>query len=62
VDVWLWRVVGVLLLAISAYGFLNGFIFRVHGPAFDLGIVAGVLGAAALWAAQRMKRQYDKES
>ena len=54
-DVFLWRVVGILLLAFSAYGFLNGFFFRIHGPAFDMGIVAGLLGAAALYAAQRMR-------
>ena len=55
VDVLLWRVVGVVLLAFSAYGFLNAFIFRIHGPGADLGIVAGVLGMAALFAAQRMR-------
>jgi len=56
IDVWLWRFLGSVLLAFSLFGLLNGFIFRIHGPAFDLVLVAGLLGAGALWAAQRMRR------
>jgi hypothetical protein len=55
-DVWIWRVVGLVLVALSLFGFLNGFFWRIHGPAFDLGIIAGALGGAALWAAERMRR------
>jgi hypothetical protein len=54
-DVWLWRLVGGVLLALSLLGWLNLFFFRIHGPALDLGVVAGLLGWAALYAANRMK-------
>ena len=54
-DVWAWRLLGGILAVFSAFGFLNGFLFRIHGPAFDLGIVAGMLAWGAFHAANRMK-------
>ena len=56
-DVWIWRVVGIVLLGFSVLGFLNGLVLRIHGPAFDLGIVAGVLAAAAFYAAHKMRER-----
>ena len=48
------------MLFISAFGFVNGLVLRNHGPAFDLGIVAGVLRAGAFFAARQI-RDEDKE-
>ena len=54
--VWTLRVIAALLLLTSAFGFLNAFYFRIHGPGGDLGVVAGVLGVLA-WAAARWEQR-----
>ena len=56
IDVWLWRFLASVLLAFSLWGLLNGLIFRIHGPAFDLALIAGALGGGALWTARRIER------
>ena len=58
VAVWTLRVVAVLLLLVSAFGFLNVFYFRIHGPGGDLGVVAGVLALLA-WVAGRWEQKND---
>jgi hypothetical protein len=42
----------------SAFGFLNAFYFRIHGPGGDLGVIAGVLALLA-WAAARWEQRKD---
>ena len=56
--VWTLRVIAVLLLSLSTFGFLNAFYFRIHGPGGDLGVVAGVAALLA-WAAARWVRKND---
>jgi hypothetical protein len=48
----------VLLLLVSAFGFLNAFYLKHHGPGADLGAVAAVLAIAA-WSAARWERKND---
>jgi hypothetical protein len=50
--IWTFRAIAVLLLFVSAFGFLNATYFRMHGPGGDLGLVAGVLALCA-WAGAR---------
>ena len=45
--VWFLRLSGFVLAALSFFGFLNLFVLRIHGPAGDLAIVAGVFAVAA---------------
>jgi hypothetical protein len=40
---------------VSAFGFLNAFYLKIHGPGGDLGVVAGVL-ALLVWAVARWER------
>ena len=54
--VWTLRVIAALLLLTSAFGFLNAFYFRIHGPGGDLGVVAGVLAVLA-WAVARWEQR-----
>jgi hypothetical protein len=46
----------ILLTIVSAFGFLNAFYFKNHGPGVDLGLIAGVLALAA-WAAARWEQK-----
>lgn len=55
---WTLRAFAVLLLFTSAFGFLNAFYFRIHGPGGDLGVVAGVLALLA-WATARWEQRND---
>ena len=54
-------VAAALLAAISAFGFLNAFVLKIHGPGTDLGILAGLLAAAAAWAARIERREDEAE-
>jgi multisubunit Na+/H+ antiporter MnhG subunit len=56
--VWTLRVIAALLLLTSAFGFLNAFYFRLHGPGGDFGVVAGVLALLA-WAAAHWEQMND---
>ena len=56
--VWTLRVIAAILLLASAFGFLNAFYFKIHGPGGDLGVVAGVLALLAL-AATRWEQWHD---
>ena len=55
VAVWTLRIIAVLLLFVSAFGFSNAVYFRIHGPGADLGVVAGLLALFA-WAAARSEQ------
>jgi hypothetical protein len=55
VTVWILRVVASVLSFASAFGFLNAFYFKIHGPGGDLGVIAGALALLA-WAAVRWER------
>jgi len=54
--VWTLRVVAIVLSSVSAFGFLNAFYFRYHGPGADLGLIAGALALLA-WIAARWERK-----
>jgi hypothetical protein len=56
---WTLRAIAVLLSFVSAFGFLNAFYFRIHGPGADLGLVAGVLAVLAWMAARWERRNSD---
>ena len=53
---WIVRGLGVALAALSLFGFLNAFYFRLDGPGGDLGVIAGILAIAALWAARSLQK------
>jgi hypothetical protein len=53
-DLLLWKVVAIVLLAFSLFGLAHGLVFRNHGPAFDLFVVAGALSAAAFYYSRRI--------
>jgi hypothetical protein len=50
-ELWIVRGLGVALAMLSAFGFLNAFFLRLHGPGGDLGVLAGLLAVGAFaWA------------
>lgn len=55
---WTLRGIAALLFLASALGFLNVFYFRIHGPGWDLGVIAGMLALLA-WAAARWVQRKD---
>ena len=55
-TVWLLRAGATVLSAISAFGFLNAFYLRMHGPGADLGLVAAGLALLA-WMAARWEQK-----
>ena len=54
--VWTLRAIAILLALVSAFGFLNAFYLKHHGPGGDLGLVAGCLALLA-WGAVRLERR-----
>ena len=46
-EIWVFRLVGIVLLGISAFGFLNALVLKHHGPGGDLGVVAAILALGA---------------
>ena len=54
----LWIAVGLLVLfaALSAFGFINAFYLRHHGPGIDLGVVAGILALGAYLGVRSIRR------
>jgi hypothetical protein len=50
--VWTMRALALVFAASSAFGFLNAFYLKRHGPGGDLGIVAAGLAVAAWWASR----------
>jgi hypothetical protein len=55
-ELWIVRRLAVVLAALSAFGFLNAFYLRYHGPGGDLGIIAGILAIAAFVAAHFIRK------
>jgi hypothetical protein len=51
-----WRFLAGLLFCLSGFGFLNAFVLKLHGPGGDLGVIAGLLGLAALGVARWIAR------
>jgi hypothetical protein len=57
-ELWAWRILGLSLLAVSAFGVANALVLKIDGPGGDLGVVAGVMAGAVLAVARRVaKRQ-----
>jgi len=56
-ELWALRIAGALLLAISAFGFANVFLFKRHGPGGDLGVIAGALAVGAFALARSIARR-----
>jgi hypothetical protein len=46
-----------LLLALSAFGFVNAFVLKLHGPGGDLGVIAGILALCAFGVARWIARR-----
>jgi hypothetical protein len=44
--------VGFVLVALSAFGFANALVLKMHGPGGDLGILAGILAALCFGVAR----------
>jgi len=57
VTLWSVRFVAIGLSLASAFGFLNAFYLRRHGPGGDLGVVAGVLALVMWWVAVGWERK-----
>lgn len=51
------RLLGWVLLVLSLLGWVNLFFLRIHGPALDLGVVAGGLAGAAFWGARWVEKE-----
>jgi hypothetical protein len=56
-EVLTWRILGLLLLALSAFGFVNAFVLKLHGPGGDLGVIAGILALCAFGVARWIARR-----
>ena len=54
--VWILRGLSVVLALLSAFGFVNAFYLRVHGPGADLGIVAGLLAMLLYFGAHTLRQ------
>jgi hypothetical protein len=57
VGVWAWRGGWGLLVALSAFGFANAFVFKIHGPGRDLGVIAGLLALCVFGMARGLGRR-----
>jgi hypothetical protein len=62
VIAWTFRAIAVLLVVVSAFGFLNAFYLRFHGPGADLGVIAAVLALAAWAGARRARKTEENDS
>jgi hypothetical protein len=56
VELWALRIVGALFFAVSAFGFTNAFVLKMHGPGGDLGVVAGGLAIGTFVLAHRIAK------
>ena len=55
--VWGLRLLAWVFLALSVVGWANLFFLRIHGPALDLGVVAGGLAGGAFWGARWVEKE-----
>ena len=55
-ELWFLRALALALGGLSAFGFLNAFYLRRHGPGGDLGVIAGILAIAALAATHFIRK------
>jgi hypothetical protein len=56
VELWALGIVGALFLAVSAFGFTNAFVLKMHGTGGDLGVVDGALAIGAFAFARRIAK------